>query len=636
MYAGRTLKVLNTSLALIAMAMLAVCKVASASDNSASSTRTMIASSSSGGGAPSGPGASLVFSYPSGFSGASGTIQTVTDATDFSGSVIELSNGKVGVHSAGAAWYKTPQNITAFTTDFTFQIASGLPVPSIVGITFCVQNSNSATNPLGSGSNVSADSNLAGYGAYDRSIGSSQAPVGNSIAVKFDLNNDRQLNYPSGGSPTSTGLYVNGGPKASLVPQNDLSHYGINLYSGHIMAVHIVYDGSLLTMTLKDTVTNAQFRTSWPIDIPAITGGNSAWVGFTAGTIAPVANDLLTWSFSEGYAPRLPAPSFSVAGGSYASAQSVSIGAYPGATIYYTTNGQQPTSSSSKYTGPISVSSSEVVQAIALQTGYTDSLVAVANYEIAPAATPLINFPNGFANASSLVTVNGSAQFNGSAIQLTDSANFAEAGSAWYVVPINVQSFTTNFTLQLLNPKSNGMTFTIQNQPPASSDRSILYVSGGPNAVGNNQTGLGYSGFTGAVGGQNAGLLNSVAVIFDLYNGSGDLTGLYTNGAMPTGSSIDMSSSGLSLHSGNPLNVTLAYNGTTLTMTITDSTTRASFTKSWTIDIPTTVGGNTAYVGFTGATGGLTAVQDVVSWTYSASPGQTSAVPAAPTNLQIQ
>ena len=122
-------------------------------------------------------------------------------------------------------------------------------------------------------------------------------------------------------------------------------------------------------------------------------------------------------------------------------------------------------------------------------------------------------------------------------------------------------------------------------------------------------------------------------MIFDLYSGSGNLTGLYTNGAMPTGSSIDMSSSGLSLHSGNPLNVGLTYNGTTLRMTITDTKTKATFSKSWTIDIPSIVGASTAYVGFTGSTGGLSTTQDVVSWTYSASP---AAVPAAPSNLRVQ
>jgi hypothetical protein len=609
MYQGRTPKFLNTLPALIAMAMLAACNVASAASTA---------------------GASLIFSYPNGFAGASAAIRGAW-AASIVGSAIDLTSTGVA-HEAGAAWYTTQQNISAFTTDFTFQIVPSGSVPSIQGITFCVQNTNATTNSQAYGTNASSDANLAGYGTY--ALGGQQ-PMINSIAVLFNLNNNSQQNYHSGGHPSATGLYINGGPVAALVPEIDLNPSGINLYSGHIMAVHIVYDGSIMTMTLRDTVTNAQFRTSWPIDIPSIMGSSSAWVGFTGGEIPTQPQNILSWDFYEGYNPKLATPTFSVAPGQYAAAQSVSLSAPAGATIYYTTNGQQPTSSSTKYTGPISVSSSEVVQAVAIGAGYTDSSVAVANYQIAPAGSPLINFPNGFANASNLVTVNGSAQFNGSALQLTDTADPGEAGSAWYAVPVNVQSFTTNFTLQLLNPNANGMTFTIQNRPPASSDSSILYVSGGPNALANNANGLGYSGSTGS-GGQIAGLLNSVAVKFDLYTGSGDTTGLYTNGADPSQNSIDMTSSGLNLHSGNPLNVTLAYNGTTLTMTITDTKTKASFSKSWAIDIPSTVGGSTAYVGFTGGTGGLTAVLDVVSWTYSASPGQTPAVPAAPTNLRVQ
>jgi hypothetical protein len=160
------------------------------------------------------------------------------------------------------------------------------------------------------------------------------------------------------------------------------------------------------------------------------------------------------------------------------------------------------------------------------------------------------------------------------------------------------------------------MTFTIQNQTPASADTSSQFVSGGPTAIGND-TGLGYSGSTGNTGGQIAGLTSSVAIKFGLYGGTGDETGLLTNGADPSTVNVDMSSSGLSLHSGNPLAVTMVYDGTTLTMTITDTKTSASFTKSWAINIPATVGGNTAYVGFTAGTGGLTAQQSVMAWTYS-------------------
>jgi hypothetical protein len=618
-YQRRALKVLNTVPALIAMAMLLPCKEASA-------------------------GATVLFSYPNGFAGSPSAISLATDANEFNGSAIELTSGKIGEHEAGGTWYKTPVDITAFTTDFTFQLHGGVPVPAIICMTFTVQNSNPTTNPFWgfNGDRASADTNLCGYGSYSKAVNAEQTPIGKSVGIKFDMNTDGQFNYPKGGHPNSTGLYIDGGPEAGLIPQIDINASGIDLYSGHIMAGHVVYDGSIYTLTLRDTVTNAQLRQSWPVDIPTVTGGNTGYVGFTAGTIPPVANDVLSWSFSEGYATRLSSPTFSTASGTYPSGQSVSISAPSGATIYYTTNGRQPTTSSTKYTGPITVSSSEVVQAVAVQSGFTDSFVANGNYEIAPAGTPLINFPNGFGAASDLVTVNGSAEFNGSALQLTYTG-ILEAGSAWYAVPVNVQTFTTNFTLQFSTPTAaDGVTFTIQNQPQAARDGSIRWVSGGPNAVGNNRTGFGYSGSTGDVGGENAGILSSAALVFDVFDGSGDLVGLYTDGAKPVGSSTDMSSSGLNLRSGNPISVALAYNGTTLSMTATDTKTKASFSKSWTIDIPSAVGGSSAYVGFTGATDwgsanpGVTSVQNVLSWTYGTSQTQAPAVPAAPTNLRVQ
>jgi hypothetical protein len=58
------------------------------------------------------------------------------------------------------------------------------------------------------------------------------------------------------------------------------------------------------------------------------------------------------------------------------------------------------------------------------------------------------------------------------------------------------------------------------------------------------------------------------------------------------------------------------YDGTTLTLTITDLVTTATYTTSTVINIPATVGGNTAYVGFTGGTGGYTATQKILTWTY--------------------
>jgi hypothetical protein len=76
-------------------------------------------------------------------------------------------------------------------------------------------------------------------------------------------------------------------------------------------------------------------------------------------------------------------PTFSPAGGTYSSAQMVSINsATPSSTIYYTTNGAAPTTSSAVYSSPITVSSTETVKAVAAASGYSISAVGSATYTI--------------------------------------------------------------------------------------------------------------------------------------------------------------------------------------------------------------------------------------------------------------
>ena len=80
--------------------------------------------------------------------------------------------------------------------------------------------------------------------------------------------------------------------------------------------------------------------------------------------------------------PQAAAPTFSVASGTYATAQTVAISdTTPGATIYYAI-GATPTVPSTVYSGPITVSSSETIQAMAVADGYVNSSVATAAYNI--------------------------------------------------------------------------------------------------------------------------------------------------------------------------------------------------------------------------------------------------------------
>jgi hypothetical protein len=176
---------------------------------------------------------------------------------------------------------------------------------------------------------------------------------------------------------------------------------------------------------------------------------------------------------------------------------------------------------------------------------------------------------------------------------LTDGGK-NEAGSIFYPQPINIQSFNTDFTMLITSPISDGMTFTIQGN--------------GPTALGANARDLGYGGIP-----------NSVAIKFDTYNNVGEgnnSTGLYIGGETPTLPAIDLTGTGIDLHSSHFFHVNINYDGTTLNLTITDTVTQVSWTHAFTVNIPYHVGGNSAYVGFTGATGGVTSIQGVSAWTF--------------------
>lgn len=101
-------------------------------------------------------------------------------------------------------------------------------------------------------------------------------------------------------------------------------------------------------------------------------------------------------------------PTFGLAAGTYSQPQSVGLmDATPGATIYYTTNGSTPTTSSAVYSGPIGVSSTETIEAIATANSYTTSSVASAAYTITnpQTATPAFSLASGTYLSSQTVSL---------------------------------------------------------------------------------------------------------------------------------------------------------------------------------------------------------------------------------------
>ncbi len=611
--------------------------------------------------------------YGSGFASSAG-LTLNGSAVNTDDTRLQLTTG--GTYQASSVFYNTPTNIQAFTTSFAFQLSNAVAD----GFTFTIQNV-SPTAIGGYGSSL-------GYGPNPTT--GTTGGIAKSVAIKFDFYNN------AGEGADSTGLYVNGA--APTLPAVDMTSSGIVLSSGDTINANMTYDGVNLIMTLTDIVVNKTFTHTFPINIPATIGSNVAYIGFTGGTGGGSSSQkILSWTFTSQSGSVTQTPAFSPAGGSFPTAQQVSLsdgtagaiiyytidgsapttsstvysspisvdsgtvtinaiaqapgysassvgsatytiqtataamptfspgtGTYtstqsvtiadttPGAVIYYTTNGTTPTTASAVYGSAITVSASTTLEALAVAPGYAQSTVASAVYVIQSGAPSTINFANGFPNATGL-QLNSATKVNANSLEITTGGAY-QAGSAFWTTPVNIQSFTTNFTFQLTSATADGFTFTIQ--------------GAGPTAIGGYGGSLGYG--PNPTTGTTGGIAKSVAIKFDIYSNSGegaDSTGMYTNGASPTVPAVNLTSSGIVLTSGDTISAQLVYNGTTLTLNLTDTVTNNTFSQAFTINIPSTVGANTAYVGFTGGTGGGTAIQNIKTWTFSSGTTQVAADP---------
>jgi len=161
--------------------------------------------------------------------------------------------------------------------------------------------------------------------------------------------------------------------------------------------------------------------------------------GFNPSSVATAA-----YTINE---PIAATPTISPNGGTFATTQTVTISdTTSGATIYYTTNGTMPTTSSTQYTSgtPILVSTTETINAIAVATGYANSAEATATFTVTlTAATPVIS-PNGgtFTSAQTVTLTDATA---GAAIYYTTNGTTPTTSSTQYITgtPITVSTTET-------------------------------------------------------------------------------------------------------------------------------------------------------------------------------------------------
>ncbi|MEN6560930.1 MAG: chitobiase/beta-hexosaminidase C-terminal domain-containing protein [Acidobacteriota bacterium] len=144
-------------------------------------------------------------------------------------------------------------------------------------------------------------------------------------------------------------------------------------------------------------------------------------------------------------APLVSTPAFNPAPGEYLAAQDVTITtATVGASIRYTTDGSTPTETNgAPYAGPVAVSHSLTLKAVAYQSGWTTSPVRSGEYLIGPPAeAPVFSPPAGeYADAQDVTITTASS---GASIRYTtDGSTPTEASGTLYTGPVPVAASLT-------------------------------------------------------------------------------------------------------------------------------------------------------------------------------------------------
>ncbi|MCL4442227.1 MAG: chitobiase/beta-hexosaminidase C-terminal domain-containing protein [Firmicutes bacterium] len=154
-----------------------------------------------------------------------------------------------------------------------------------------------------------------------------------------------------------------------------------------------------------------------------------------AGNQSPVYTEIYTIDTT------VPTVGATPPGGIYSSDQTVTLASSEPATIYYTTDGSDPTDQSAVYTVPISVAANKTLKFIAVDLAGNQSPVYTETYVIDTIAPTAEASPAGGAyNASSPVTLTASEQ---ATIYYTTDGADPTGQSAVYTGPINITANTT-------------------------------------------------------------------------------------------------------------------------------------------------------------------------------------------------
>lgn len=224
-------------------------------------------------------------------------------------------------------------------------------------------------------------------------------------------------------------------PQTTVIP-NGGSHRDsvtVTLANGTEGAkIHYTTDGS------EPTVSSPLYGGPFALSSSATIKARAVKDGFKDSPVATVM-------FTVTPTPTLPQPTVSPNGGGHRDSVTVTLAcATKESKIHYTTNGIEPTASSTLYGGPFVLASSAIIKARAVKDGFKASPVVTASFEVTPTPTalqPTINPAGGTHQDSVTVTIVSATA--GAKVHYSTDGSEPTTSSAGYGDPIVLTNSTT-------------------------------------------------------------------------------------------------------------------------------------------------------------------------------------------------
>ena len=280
--------------------------------------------------------------------------------------------------------YSAPIQIAATTTIRAMAASQGIPNSAVASATYSIVlpqaplpmfSPTPSTFSSPQSVKLSNSLSLPMYYTTDGSIPTtSSTPYSGPISVSMNTT-IRAITAAYGyiTSPVASGTYLIQAPSPTMSPSSGTYYTAQTVTISDTVGGATIYyttNGSIPTTSSTSCANPCQLTVSTTTTLKAIASGG----GYVSSSVA-----VATYNIAAN------TPTFSPGSGTYATAQSVTISdATPGVTIYYTTNGSIPTTSSTSCSNPctITVSSTTTVKAIAAGSGISQSAVGFATYII--------------------------------------------------------------------------------------------------------------------------------------------------------------------------------------------------------------------------------------------------------------